>query len=38
MVEQWIAAVGRIMEAIVQRHKGNVKPEELCLTSPVILS
>lgn len=38
MVEQGIAAVGRIVEAIVQKQKGNVKLEELCLASPVILS
>lgn len=38
MVEWGIAAVGRILEAIVQKQKGNVSLEEPCLAAPVILS
>lgn len=38
MLDCRIAAVGRILEATVQKQKGNVKLEEPCLAPLVILS
>lgn len=38
MLDWEIAAVRRILEAIVQKQEGNVKLEESCIASRVILS